>query len=43
MTLEALARLPVASLAAKDCALFLWAVMPELPGALDLDELTGIC
>jgi N6-adenosine-specific RNA methylase IME4 len=33
---EALAALPVADLAADDCALFLWAVDPLLPRALDL-------
>lgn len=36
MSLEAIERLPVEALAAENCALFLWAVMPELPGAIDL-------
>lgn len=31
-----IAALPVAPLAADNCALFLWAVMPELPGALEV-------
>ena len=33
--------LPVASLAADDCALFMWAVMPQLPEALRLIEAWG--
>ncbi len=33
--------LPVEKLAADDCALFLWAVMPELPGALDVIRAWG--
>ncbi len=33
--------LPVAALAAKDCALFLWSVCPELPGALDVVRAWG--
>jgi N6-adenosine-specific RNA methylase IME4 len=31
----------IAALAAPDCALFLWAVMPELPGALEVIEAWG--
>jgi N6-adenosine-specific RNA methylase IME4 len=34
--LDAIKALPVAALAADDCALLMWAVMPELPGALDV-------
>jgi N6-adenosine-specific RNA methylase IME4 len=33
-SLEEIKNLPVEQLAADDCALFMWAVMPELPGAL---------
>src|SRR4051812_27914427 len=33
---KALASLPIASLAADDCALFLWATDPLLPDALEL-------
>lgn len=36
MTLDDIAALPVEALAAENCALFLWAVLPELPGALEL-------
>lgn len=36
MTLEQIAKLPIADLADENCALFVWAVMPELPGAIDL-------
>lgn len=36
MSLDFIRSLPVQELAADDCAIFLWAVMPELPGALDL-------
>jgi len=35
MTLEQIKALPVDRLAADDCALFLWCVKPELPGALE--------
>lgn len=35
-SLEAIKALPIDPLAASDCALFLWCVMPELPGALDV-------
>ena len=38
---ESLAALPVADLAANDCALFLWAVDPLLPKALDLIRAWG--
>jgi N6-adenosine-specific RNA methylase IME4 len=34
--LDDIASLPIEALAAPDCALFLWAVMPELPGAIDV-------
>ena len=37
----ALARLPVADLAADDCALFLWAVDPLLDRAMDLIRAWG--
>ncbi len=33
--------LPIGQLAAKDCVLFLWAVMQELPGALDVIKAWG--
>lgn len=36
MSLDDIAALPVRDIAAPDCALFMWAVMPELPGALEL-------
>jgi N6-adenosine-specific RNA methylase IME4 len=36
-----IAALPVESLAAPDCALFLWAVWPELPGALEIIRAWG--
>ena len=35
-SLDDIKALPVDKLAAKDCALLLWAIMPELPGALDV-------
>jgi N6-adenosine-specific RNA methylase IME4 len=38
---EALAKLPIADLAADDCALFLWAVDPLLPKAIDLIRAWG--
>jgi N6-adenosine-specific RNA methylase IME4 len=41
MTLDAIKALPVAPLAADDCALLLWAVWPELPGALDVIRAWG--
>ena len=34
--LEAIKELPVTQLAADDCALFLWCVLPEIPGALEV-------
>src|SRR5215831_11367026 len=36
MSLEEIKALPIADLAADDCALFLWVVNPQLPGALDI-------
>ena len=39
--LDYIKALPVAALAADDCALFLWCVMPELPGALDVIKAWG--
>ena len=41
MTLQQIRELPVADLAAEDCALFLWATDPLLPQALDLIERWG--
>jgi N6-adenosine-specific RNA methylase IME4 len=41
MTLDQIKALPVAQLAAKDCALFLWGVCPELPGALEVMKAWG--
>jgi N6-adenosine-specific RNA methylase IME4 len=41
MSLDDIKALPVASLAADDCALFLWSVCPELPGALDVIRAWG--
>jgi len=38
---EKLAALPIADLAANDCALFLWATDPLLPRALDLIRAWG--
>src|ERR1700752_4252440 len=38
---DALASLPVADFAAEDCALFLWAVDPLLPKALQLIQAWG--
>ena len=40
-SIEAIKALPVAPLAADDCALFMWAVMPELPGALEVIKAWG--
>jgi N6-adenosine-specific RNA methylase IME4 len=40
-SLDEIAALPVASVCAEDCALLLWAVMPELPGALQIIEAWG--
>src|SRR5262245_10304813 len=41
LDLRALAALPIADLAADDCALFLWATDPLLPRALELIEAWG--
>lgn len=40
-SLADIASLPIAPLAADNCALFLWAVMPELPGALEVIKAWG--
>lgn len=40
-SLDAIKALPVEALAAKDCALLLWGVWPELPGALDVIRAWG--
>lgn len=39
--LESIMALPVAALAAENAALMMWAVMPELPGALDVIKAWG--
>jgi len=41
MPLEEIAALDIASLAAPDCVLFLWAIWPMLPRALDLIDRWG--
>jgi N6-adenosine-specific RNA methylase IME4 len=41
MSLDDIKALPIASLAAEDCALFLWGVCPEVPGALDVIRAWG--
>ena len=41
MSLKEIKALPVANIAADDCALFMWAVMPQLPEALDVIEAWG--
>lgn len=41
MSLDAIAALPIAKLAGDDCALLLWSVWPELPGALHIIEKWG--
>lgn len=41
MTAEDMAALPVEKLAAKDCALFMWATYPKLQEALDLIKAWG--
>src|ERR1700730_927908 len=41
MDLDQIKALPVAQLAAKDCALLLWGVCPELPGALEAMKALG--
>ena len=40
-SLEAIKALPIEPLAAEHCALFLWCVMPELPGALEVIRAWG--
>jgi N6-adenosine-specific RNA methylase IME4 len=40
-SLDAIKALPVAPLADDDCALFLWGVWPELPGALEVIKAWG--
>lgn len=40
-SLDDIKTLPVGELAADDCALFLWAVMPELPGAIEVMKAWG--
>lgn len=40
-SLSDIGSLPIEQLAADDCALFLWAVMPELPGALEVIKAWG--
>lgn len=39
--LDSIKALPVETLAADDCALLMWAVMPELPGALEVIKAWG--
>lgn len=41
MSIDELCALPVPELAAKDCALFLWATFPQLPEALQLIRTWG--
>lgn len=41
MDLESIKALPVGDTAADDCALFLWAVMPQLPDALEVIKAWG--
>ena len=41
LSLKDIQKLPVAGIAADDCALFLWATDPLLPQALDLMERWG--
>lgn len=41
MTLDEIKALPVQELAADDCALFLWATMPQLPSCLQVLEAWG--
>jgi len=40
-SLDAIKALPIGELAADDCALFLWGVWPELPGALEVIKAWG--
>ena len=42
MSIDELCALPVPELAAKDCALFLWATFPQLPEALRLIRAWGL-
>lgn len=41
MSLDQICQLPVAKAAAEDCVLFMWAVMPQLPEALQVIESWG--
>ncbi len=41
MSLDDIKAMPVEKLADDDCALFLWAVMPDLPGAIDVIKAWG--
>lgn len=41
MSLDDIKALPVPALAAEDCALFLWSVWPEIPGALEVISAWG--
>lgn len=41
MTIEQIKQMPVKQLAAKNCALVLWAVSPDIPGALDVMKAWG--
>ena len=41
MDMEAISRLPVASVAAENCALFLWVVWPTLPEAIEIIQKWG--
>lgn len=41
MSIEMLKALPVASIAADDCALFFWAIAPLLPQAIEIGEAWG--
>ena len=41
LSIDDLKKLPIEQLAADDCALFLWTVMPELPGALEVMKAWG--
>lgn len=40
-TIDEIKAMPMAELAAEDCALFLWGVWPELPGALEIIKAWG--
>ena len=41
MSIQEICRLPIAELAAKDCALFLWVTFPQLQDAMKLFEAWG--